>query len=217
MANTPRDEPAYIIYGVNKHPDVTYDLLGLDIHIDGETLLSQFSEERVSPIPMFSYSTFSYAGKIFGIIRVPPVRIGVCRPRKDFFDILKQHHTYFRRDSKNDLALPEDIARIMEWMKSGQVPFSELSSSADEEWEKFLDTVYKFDPSRSYILLTTPLDDEQAKTKNISAIGKIPFSMVFDFDPDSEAGGLLEQVKDTIEEKRSLHLGFIAGRSGATS
>ena len=43
MANTPRDEPAYIIYGVNKHPDGTYDLLGLDKYIDPEILQSQSS------------------------------------------------------------------------------------------------------------------------------------------------------------------------------
>src|SRR5258708_36706946 len=59
MANTPREETSYIIIGVKKNVNGSYELKGLDKYIDEATLQSQFTE-RVYPIPIFSYSTISY-------------------------------------------------------------------------------------------------------------------------------------------------------------
>lgn len=205
MANTPRNEPSYIIYGVKKLPDGSNLLLSLDKDTDEELLQSQFSEERVYPIPVFTYSTVLYQQKTFGIICIPPVRIGVCRPRKGFFDILQPSLVYFRRGSKNAVALPEDIARIVNWMKDGHVSSSEFSPPTDEEWENFLFKVHHFESSRGYLLLAAPLAIEHVYD-NISVLGNIPCSMVFDFDPNSESNGLLKYTRETLTKQRSLHL-----------
>ena len=54
MANTPRNENAYLVLGVMKHPDGKTELVGLDSYADEANLQSQFSE-RVYPVPRFSY------------------------------------------------------------------------------------------------------------------------------------------------------------------
>ena len=52
MANTPREETSYIIVGVKKKVNGSYELNGLDKYIDEATLQSQF-KDRVYPIPLF--------------------------------------------------------------------------------------------------------------------------------------------------------------------
>src|SRR6266511_2359307 len=42
MANTPRDTDAYIVLGVKKHADGTFDLLGLDRDLDDADLQSHW-------------------------------------------------------------------------------------------------------------------------------------------------------------------------------
>jgi predicted HTH transcriptional regulator len=71
MANTPREDPSYILLGVKKHIDGTYELLGLDRHVDEAELQGQF-KGRVHPIPEFTYEVFPFLEKRFGIIKIPP-------------------------------------------------------------------------------------------------------------------------------------------------
>jgi tetratricopeptide (TPR) repeat protein len=203
MANTPREDPSYILLGVEKHIDGTYELLGLDKHMDEGILQDQF-KGRVHPIPEFTYEVFPFLGKRFGIIKIPPRRIGPCLPTKDFpggSQVLRQYQIYFRRGSTNDVATsPEDIQRIMRWVEGTTTANSGTES---EIWEEFLRVTHKFEVSRRYILLAPPLDIREAD--NIAVLGMLPWSMVFDFDPDSESKGLQKVAGPILEELRSLH------------
>ncbi len=143
MANTPREEPSYILLGVKKRNDGTSELWGLDRYLDDADLQAQFPA-RVQPVPELTYEVFPYEGKDFGIITIPPRRIGPCLPIKDFpgpsegrsHTVLRQYQIYFRRGSRNDIATsPEDIQHIMQWVEGTDTT---PSITAGYAWEEFL-------------------------------------------------------------------------------
>ena len=206
MANTPREKSSFIIIGVNKRPDSSYELHGLDKHLDDANLQSQFSE-RVHPVPSFIYGELSYQGKVFGVIEIPPRRVGPCVPIADFRGILRQRQVYFRRGSKNDIASPEDLHHITNWINIGGTQPTDYPDTTPE-WDKFLDAVRHFDTSQRYVLLAGTGNFGNSKVLN--SIGRIPWTGVFDYDPNSESSGLLHAVKEEIEVHRSVHL-VVAG------
>jgi tetratricopeptide (TPR) repeat protein len=77
------------------------------------------------------------------------------------------------------------------------------SGTEGEMWEEFLRLTHMFEASRRYILLAPPLDTEEADY--IAVLGKLPWSMVFDFDPNSESKGLQKAAGPVLEGYRSLH------------
>jgi tetratricopeptide (TPR) repeat protein len=125
MANTPRDGNAYIVIGVKKRLDNTYELRGVDVHVEGADLQAVL-QARVNPVPRFEYRPVTYKGKQFGVIiilpdlNVPAMAIKDYRKsnRKDQTEgsFLRKGQVYLRRDSQNALARPEDIRRIGEWV-----------------------------------------------------------------------------------------------------
>jgi predicted HTH transcriptional regulator len=155
LANTPRDEESFIVVGVKKNADSTYELRGCSAHADEADLQSQFVE-RVYPIPRFVYEIVPYKGKDFGLFRVPCVRVGPCVPLRDYGDALRRVQVYFRRGSKNDVATPEDTLRILSWLGRHVTPSSAYAHS-DPAWEVFLREVHHFDPARHYFLVATRL------------------------------------------------------------
>ena len=208
LANTPRDEDSFIVIGVKRHADSTSDLRGCSAHADEADLQSQFVE-RIYPIPRFTYEIVPYDGKHFGLIRVFCVRVGPCVPLRDYGDGLRRLQVYFRRGSKNDVANPEDTARILSWF-GRRVTSSAAYASSDPAWEVFLREVQHFDTSRHYFLVATPLPRDPMV--DLSGIGTLPWSAVFDFDPDSDSGGLLASAKSLLQERRSIHLVTIRDR-----
>lgn len=212
MANTPREETAHIVLGVKKNTDGSYELWGVNQHPDDEILQSQFTE-RVRPLPSFRYDVVSHQGKSFGVISILPDHSGPYLPLKDFptpkegrsQTILRQNQVYFRRGSKNDLATTEDLRYILHWMISGSAQPSFPLETRGEEWEEFIKVTYKFNFARRYILLTAPISPKYTETEYISVFGKLPWSFVLDFDPESEMTGLLKTTKSALEERRNLH------------
>jgi hypothetical protein len=200
MANTPRDEDSFIVLGVKKHSDGTSDVWGVDSHEDDTTLQSQFSE-RVYPIPHFTYEPVPYQGKQIGVLRISPRLLGPCVPLKDFGNILRQRQVYFRRGSKNDTAMPEDINSISAWIRGERA--EDIRSSGSEDWDNFLEAVNHFERSRQYILVSGPF--ENVDISELSSVGRVPWLATFDFDPNSDTSGLLSAVKPILESHRSLH------------
>jgi tetratricopeptide (TPR) repeat protein len=207
MANTPREEPSHILLGVKKQRDGSFELTGLDSYLDDADLQGQFPP-RVQPVPEFTYEVFSYQHKDFGIITIPPRKMGPCLPVKDFpgpsdgrsHNLLRQYQIYFRRGSRNDIATsPEDIQRIMRWVEET----TPVPAGSEDAWEQFLQVVHRFEPARKYILVVPPLDT--TGVDHVAALGKLPWSMVFDFDPDTEGTGLQKAVGPVLENCRSFH------------
>ena len=212
MANTPRDCDAYIVLGVEKHPDGKTDLLGLNSHEDEAKLQSQFTE-RVHPIPSFRYEIVSYQEKSFGIIVIPPEKRGPCVPVKDYggsqrnqVSFLRQRQIYFRRGSKNDLAAPEDVIRISNWISSDSIADNspQQAQSVSPDWDSFLGSVHNFSASHKYILVSNVSKSNEAEL--LGKLGMTNWSFVIDLDPESDQEGLLSAVRPILESHRNVHL-----------
>ena len=202
MANTPREDDSYIVLGVTKYNDGRTDLVGLDNHVDEADLQSQFSE-KVYPIPTFTYELVSFQGKSFGVIVIPPVRTGPCVPIRDYKNILRQRQIYFRRGSKNDTATPADVRRICGWIAGSSESVVAAEPDSDD-WQKFIDSVQKFEPSRQFVLVTNIpdhlLDDDS------EMLGSVDWSFVIDLDPYSDQRGLFKTIRPRLETGRSIHM-----------
>ena len=202
MANTPREENSFIVLGIKKYANGRTELVGVKDHDDEADLQDQFSE-RVYPIPQFSYEIVSFQGKSFGVIVIPPVRIGPCIPIKDFENILRKRQTYIRRGSMNDIADSEDGKRIYEWMSGSSASVVEAESHS-ENWQEFVDSVQGFEPSSHYVLVTNVPD--RLLDNGSEWLGAVDWSFVIDFDPESDQKGLFQAIRSRLESRRSIRM-----------
>jgi hypothetical protein len=210
MSNTPRTETSHIVFGVKKTPDGSCELLGLSKHPDDADLQSRFTG-IVHPIPRFTYSAFTYRGKSFGIISIPPTRVGPSAPLVDGKRVLLQHQLYFRRGSKNDIAAPADAARIYAWFGSqGQLGTPAYTEKGSQEWDSLIQQLQRFGPDHKYVLVADASLRERAS--NLTPLGLVPWAAVLDFDPESDSDGLLASCRTALETRSSIHLVTDANR-----
>jgi tetratricopeptide (TPR) repeat protein len=201
MANTPRDQTSYIVLGVQKHNDGTNTLWGISEHPDDADLRQAFAD-RVAPPPTFSYFPVTYDQKQFGVIEIPPERVGPCVPIHEKARKLHRWAIYFRRGSRNEVAQqPDDLARILTWC--GKLQVDSQHNSEDPVWDRILQAADRFSQDRYYFLVTTPLLVDSPA--DLFGLGRIPWTCVVDLDPDSDDTGLLAAIGQQLIQNRSLH------------
>ncbi len=206
LANTPRQVTSFILLGVERKSDGSTSIEGVTEIIDDEIIQSQFSE-KVYPLPKFAYYTVDYRGFKLSVIEVPPTKIGPIMPVKDYpggRNILREKVVYFRRGSKNDIANSDDIKNIVNWLNEKNKITSNISSEEPPLWDRLVEAVHAFDPQRKYILLSGDYSDKDLD--NMRNLGKLPWSAVFDFNPNSDINGLVSRVKTVLETYRGLYL-----------
>ena len=155
MANTPRDESAYIVLGVRSYPDGRKELVGLDTHIDDAEFQGKFSS-MCHPHPIFRYEPVQQKGKTFAFIEIPADRsIGPFLPIDDVGKVLRKHSVYHRRNSQNASADVSEQRKIYEWFR-GSRNLRPPCDCVDPKWDEFIQAVHGFDSNRKYILVTSP-------------------------------------------------------------
>jgi hypothetical protein len=202
MVNTPREGPAYIVAGVKKSTNGQPQLWGIDAHPDDADLQSQFID-WVQPHPRFHYDAVQYQKREFGVIEIPTVQLGPCYPIREHGNVLRSKTLYFRRGSKNDAADPAECHKIITWFEQAGRKAGPVDSEADLPWDEFCAAVSSFDPSRRFVLISTPMSDHDSAL--LESLGRFPWTAVFDFDSNSDRTGLLKAVKPTLESRRSVH------------
>lgn len=111
LANSWRSTPAYIVVGVEEDAGRAGTLLGIAPadHID-DASLQQFVQRKLNRALEFSYRSFAYDGKVFGVFEIPK------QPRPFYatrdYGRVRKSEVYFRRGSSCEVASPEDIARM---------------------------------------------------------------------------------------------------------
>lgn len=112
FANAWRNDPAYILIGVQETPSRRANATGISPadHIDDATL-QQFVNSKTNRPVRFAYERFDHDGRQIGIIRIAhhqsrPVFLG-----KEYGP-LKAQAVYIRRGSSTDIAGPEEIAAM---------------------------------------------------------------------------------------------------------
>ncbi len=216
LANTPRTSDAYVVLGVENtlQSDGTRRVKGLTSAINFADFRN-IAAALVEPVPEVEYEETMVSGKLVGVIIVHPTP----RLRGPFFrrpgnatnTFLKQHpdffvetRLYWRSADANVLADTDGQREIWEWFRDERIDGN--GSVEQSRWDAFVAAVetLDYDPSRQLVLFVGP--GVGRSPSELSAVGRIPWAAVFDFDPDSEQSGLMKACRDTIERHRSVHL-----------
>ncbi len=204
MANTPRDEPSYIVIGAKRKLDGTNELKGIQVHIDDNTFRQQL-DGLVYPHPRFHYEQVELNGQQFGVIEILPDRkIGPILPQSDTVGpgSMRRNVLYWRRGTQNAEASPAEQNAIHDWFH-GTSPTLPPRVEGNGDWEKFVSVADVTEPGRQYVLILAPgqLGDDEA----FRHLAWVDWSLVVDFDPNSEAKGILKHCRDELELRRTIH------------
>lgn len=200
MANTPREGDAHIVLGVRWTPEGGAEVVGLANQLDDVQFQSALGEGRVQPRPRFVYEPMEYAGKLLGVLTIRRGSDGPYTSLKDYSDI-QAGVVYYRRGTMNDRAVGTELRRIVDWFRDepGTAPLAPSSSS----WPQFLDAVASFKKGRVYLLCADRVPATTAAPIHVLAM--VPWRGVFDFDPESEATGLLSVIAGPLGAHRVVH------------
>ena len=204
LANTPRDGDAYIVLGVKKLLDGTFELWGIDNDID-DAQLQSVASSLLDGTPRFLFEVIPHEGKNFGLITI---RIGQATPAvpKTTEDTgFVRSEIYFRRGSQNDVASISEQGRIWAWLRGDNVPITAQNPYAEEQaWSRYSSAAGDLSLAERHILITD--DRFRGEHQGLSGIGAGPWGFVFDFDTRSDVEGLLSLTRSEIERRRALHM-----------
>ena len=200
MANTPRDQPAHIVLGVRWTPESASTVVGLEHQLDDADLQDKFGQDRVQPIPRFTYTPLQFRGKQVGVLEIPVGREGPYTSLKDF-EGLQAGAVYYRQGTKNTRAVGSELRRIFVWFQNGDVDGS--TEQRTESWHQFFEAVHHFEQGTTYLLAVDRISSQTPAP--VHALGMPPWRVVVDFDPDSEASGFLSCVAGTLGLHRVIH------------
>ena len=204
MANTPRDEAAYIIIGVKVHKDGSKTLVGVTEHPDDADLQKKLNLAQVEPKPTFLYQSIIVDGLSYGVIEIPVKKSGPYLPMKSY-GVLTAYRLCFRRGTENVEASPHEQDHIYQWFHGTEPRERDLPPDAPvPHWHEFALACHHFDASRLYLFILGPnqLQSEAAWL----FLSRLPLSVVLDFDPATAERGAYSYVEPDLKQRRSLHL-----------
>ena len=131
FANTIRERPAYIIIGVKDNGD----RIGITEHdFTDNSVLQAKIKDKTNPIPKFSaYPYHDKEGRKYQIIEIPVSWYsGPCLPTVALGNQIEKGTVYLRRLSSNEKAIPDEIAKLYDWLKA--LPrLTDLNAKADKK------------------------------------------------------------------------------------
>lgn len=131
MANTaPLTEEAFIVIGVKEHASDAYrERVGVTGH-PNDSDLQNIVKDKVQPVPNFIYTSHTFDGKQYGIIRIEPC---ICQARVDF-GVVKKGVFYTRKGTQNTEASPADLEALFHARLALQTQstMSQIKLTADE-------------------------------------------------------------------------------------
>ena len=215
MSNTPRDDNAYIITGVINDLGVPNEITGIQSHLD-DSMVQQLIESWIEPYPTFLYYEIEIEDKYVGVyeIRLTPqtgpfyLKNDLKRTRRKMISdgsFLLQNRLYFRKGTRNYAAETSDEKRIISWFNSY------IREERWQLWDQFLQACDSFEDRRHYILIASPLD--HVPQTILEPFSRIAWSAVIDFDPESDASGLLRAFRDGSYDRNIIRIVKGEGRA----
>jgi len=206
MANTPRDEIAYIVIGVKVNTDGSKTLVGVTEHPDDADLQKKLNLAKVEPNPTFLYQSITVDDLSYGVIEIPVKKTGPYLPTKTY-GVLAQYRVYSRRGTENVEAPSHEQRQIYQWFQNQVDKQNDLSSDQSISlpyWHEFAQACNHFDASHLYLLILGPgQSPPKAAWKFLS---QLPLSVVLDFDTFTAENGAYKSVEGELQQHRSLHL-----------
>jgi len=203
LANTPREGSAYLILGVRWTAESGAQVVGINHHCDESEFRGVLRPDLINPIPRVIYHSLQDQGKPIGVLEIPVDRTGPFTLLKDMGEgtALRGGTIYVREGSTNVEAVGARLQQVLQWFSEGQGPTP--GDQHEGAWQRFLDSADGLRTGRRYLLITDPIRDVDSGT--LSALGLVPWLAVLDFDPESEASGILAAARSTLEQRRVLH------------
>ena len=204
LANTPRDGSAYIVLGVKKHLDGSYDLWGIEQELD-DANLQGVASSLLEPMPRFAYEAVQHDGVSLAVITIPAEQESPVAPKKKTDDGFVPGTIYFRRGSQNATASMREQSTIWKWFDGAAAPDSSVNPYALEPaWTRYTAEVGELGPTSRHVLIADDRFRDDADT--LSGLGVGPWAFILDFDTRSDQGGLLAAMRETVELRRALHV-----------
>ena len=200
MANTPRDESAYIVVGVAEEAGRATQIVGIQDHFDPSELDRQM-EGRVGSVPSVEYHVIEHEESEIGIYEIKVGSGGPFVAQKKF-GRLDPGTIYFRRNSQNVPAInSHDIDRISGWFAESRpsMPDQEFDASS---WQQFHRACDGFDEERAYICVIDSMPD--ATSDDWNAFASMGWDLIVDFDNETDQSGGFAQSSDKLSKLRSL-------------
>jgi tetratricopeptide (TPR) repeat protein len=204
MANTPRDESAYIILGVKRKLDGSLEMPGIQLHID-DNIYQQQLEGLIYPHPRFQYEQIEFQGVQLGVIEIIADReIGPFYPQTDTVGSgsLRRNTLYWRRGTQNAEAGPDEQRKIHAWFRGEASTLADYVG-AQGDWDLFVQNADVSESGRQYFLILAP--DQSLDKEHFRHLAWVDWSLVLDLDPDSESTGALKYCRDPLASRRSIH------------
>jgi len=210
LANTIRQTSAFIVMGIEerdgkrdkyKHgiQSLSYEY-GITRIIDDQFFQS-LVKDKVNPKPNFLYYTYTDKdGNKFGIIEIFIVKgVEPFRPIKDFGGRrknIKSGALYYRLGSTNETVSGDKDTedRIFRW-------FHEIEN---QHWDELLLACHDFDAKGRLFILITPPELNTAQ-EQLSLLAKVDWSLIIDFNPNTESDGVVAAVRDELSLRRFIH------------
>ena len=202
MANTPRNDPAYIVVGVATLGGRPTQVVGVKGHIDPAEIDRQL-QDRVNSVPAIEYHVIEYEGLEVGIYEIRLDSNGPFVAQKKF-GRLDPGAIYFRRNSQNTVATSkQDIDRITKWFTETEVPVPVLPVGS-MSWQQFHRACDGFDDRRTYVCVIDK--NTQTTSDDWKAFATMGWDLVIDFDIETDQSGAFFESRDTLSKLRSLKL-----------
>ena len=194
MANTIREESAYIIIGVKQQDGINV-LQNVDTSVD-ENQFVTFIKGVVGPeFPEFAYYTMKYGRYTLGVFEIGISKCGPFFSKRDYGDKVRKQTIYYRYGSSNTVASDRMIAEITEWMR-------EISN---DHYINILEQVESFDTEKNnYILFLG--EDAEVSSEQYELLGRVKWSMIIDMTKQSEVKGVYKKLRPILEKQISIHL-----------
>ena len=190
LGNTPREGDAYLILGVKKHLDGSFELLGIDKEID-DADLQGVAFSLLEPTLRFSYQAIRHCGVLLGLITIPPGQQSPVAPRRTLDMGFVEGSIYFRRGSQNAAASTQEQERIWDWFH-GRISPDTFKSLLDEKAtspRKRLDADALLLGPAQALGLTSSVEEAQRLAVNSPA----------------DAVGLYAEIADTLRKRFPGH------------
>ncbi|CAN0211317.1 unnamed protein product [Lampetra planeri] len=148
-----------------------------------------------------------FEGKMIGIIKVTSSEgeNGPAVAKEEATGA--QGHPVFMRVNCDAVVAPKSrLQDVQEWFASPKTP---IQKSSGDHGESLLQSVDNFETERFYCLLVGKLDMDTSDMANLTALSRIPWIKVFDFDPCSDSSGVFSYCEQELKSSTSLYISTV--------
>jgi hypothetical protein len=200
MVNTPREESAFIVLGVEKKPGLAPTVVGL-AQCKDERYYQDAIRDKISPSPRVIFHAVEWEGKTVGLLEVPCEQKGPFLARSDIGPV-NAGVIYWRRGSTTAPVVDStDYDRVVGWHR-GSASADDISSTS-LEWQRFCEHSRIDEVERVLMLAVWRLSPNSLQAAE--GLSAAPWLAVMDFDARSDEAGLLAAIRPRLQRWRRVH------------